>query len=59
MKLVGRKILPTVEVIPESGLPIRLRLSGHAYAMEAAEAVQLANDLADAVEDIDKERIDE
>jgi hypothetical protein len=49
MRLSGREVQPEVKVSPESVRPIRLRTAGFVFTMSAVEALDLANQLADAV----------
>lgn len=49
MRLSGRDVQPDVKVSPESIRPIRLRFAGFVFAMQGTEALDLANQLADAV----------
>lgn len=49
MRLAARDLNPTVTVAPETGRPIRLRTGAMTYMMTAAEAIELATELADAV----------
>ncbi|TQK27886.1 hypothetical protein [Arthrobacter sp. SLBN-53] len=56
MRLSARNVQPEVRVSPDAVLPIRLRTGGFAFAMDAAEALHLANELADAVASLKKPR---
>lgn len=52
MRLSARNVQPEIKVSPGAVLPIRLRTGGFAFAMDAAEALDLANQLADAVAEL-------
>ena len=52
MRLSARYIQPEVMVSPEAKWPIRLRTGGLVFTMDAAEALDLATQLADAVAEI-------
>lgn len=49
MRLSAREVAPSVALMPESVRPIRLRTGGLTFTMDVAEALDLANRLADAV----------
>lgn len=49
MRLSGRDVQPDVKVSPGTVRPIRLRAGGLMFGLDAAEALDLANQLADAV----------
>jgi hypothetical protein len=49
MRLTARETAPFVNMVPDSVRPIRLRAGGLTFAMETAEAIDLATQLADAV----------
>lgn len=51
MRLSGREADPVVGVVPGADIrPIRMNLAGNYYRMKPNEAIDLANRLADAVE---------
>ncbi|WP_418601576.1 hypothetical protein [Mycolicibacterium sp. SCSIO 43805] len=52
MRLSGRDIQPDVKVSPDTVRPIRLRAAGLVFGMNTAEAMHLATQLADAVDEI-------
>lgn len=52
MRLSGRHVNPEVVVMRDTARPIRLRAAGLAYMFTADEAVELATQLADAVDEI-------
>jgi hypothetical protein len=52
MRLSGRDIQPDVKVSPGTVRPIRLRAAGLVFGMNRAEALHLADQLADAVDEI-------
>ncbi|MDN4518149.1 hypothetical protein QYF68_09960 [Mycolicibacterium austroafricanum] len=52
MRLNARYVQPEVKVSPDAVLPIRLRVGGFMFAMEAVEALDLANQIADAVAEL-------
>lgn len=52
MRLSGRDVQPEIKVSPETVRPIRLRLGGLVFVMHANEALDLANQLADAVAEL-------
>lgn len=49
MRLSGRDVQPDVKVSPDSVRPIRLRVAGFVFTMDTAEALHLANQLAEAI----------
>ncbi|WP_374158771.1 hypothetical protein ACEWX3_04625 [Mycobacterium sp. G7A2] len=49
MRLAARDLEPTVTIAPETGRPVRIRTGALTYMMTAAEAIELATELADAV----------
>lgn len=49
MRLTARETAPCVGVMHDSVRPIRLRAGGLTFAMDTAEALDLATQLADAV----------
>ena len=59
MRLSAREVNPSVVVLYESGRPIRMRTGGLTFAMDTAEALDLANQLADAVTRINQQRKDD
>jgi hypothetical protein len=52
MRLSAPDIAVRVSTIPESTRPIRLRAAGLVFALAEAEALDLANKLADAVDEL-------
>ncbi|PQP38792.1 hypothetical protein ACORG1_24650 [Mycobacterium sp. TJFP1] len=52
MRLSGRDVQPEIKVSPETVRPIRLRLAGFVFTMHPTEAMDLANQLADAVAEL-------
>ncbi|SBS76504.1 hypothetical protein MHPYR_320082 [uncultured Mycobacterium sp.] len=52
MRLSGRDFAYNVRLAPISGRPIRLRIGGMTYCMDTDETIELANALADAVDDL-------
>ena len=56
MKLSAREVDYAVRVLPEStgGRPIRIRLGPFTFCMDTAEAIDLANRLADAVDELNE-----
>ncbi len=52
MRLTARETAPFVNVMHDSVRPIRMRAGGLTFAMETAEAIELATQLADAVAEI-------
>ncbi len=50
MRLRARETKPSVVVERDSVRPVRLRTNGLTFCMDTAEALDLANQLADAVE---------
>lgn len=52
MRLTARETAPCVNVMHDSVRPIRMRSGGLTFAMDAAEAIELATQLADAVAEI-------
>ena len=56
MRLSSRDVNPSVVVLYESVRPIRLRTGGITFAMNTDEALDLANQLADAVTRINEQR---
>ena len=52
MRLTARETAPCVNVMHDSVRPIRMRAGGLTFAMETAEAIELATQLADAVAEI-------
>ncbi|MCV7056292.1 hypothetical protein [Mycolicibacterium gilvum] len=54
MWLSGRDFAYNIRLSPVSGRPIRLRIGGMTYCMDVAETVELANALADAIDDYQK-----
>ncbi|WP_370500262.1 hypothetical protein NWT09_00120 [Mycolicibacterium sp. jd] len=52
MRLSARNVQSEVKVSRDAVLPIRLRTGGLVFAMDAAEALDLANQLADAVAEL-------
>lgn len=52
MRLSARDITFKVATEPDSIRPIRLRTGSMSYCMDLAEALDLANQLADAVDDL-------
>lgn len=50
MRLSARNVTYVVDTVPDStGRPVRLAIAGSTYRMDAAEAIDLATQLADAV----------
>jgi hypothetical protein len=49
MRLSARDLVPDIGLAAESIRPVRLRTGGLTYMLTAAEAVELATKLADAV----------
>lgn len=56
MRLSARDVHPMVVVLHDSGRPIRMRTGGLTFAMDTAEALNLATQLADAVTRINEQR---
>lgn len=52
MRLSARNFEPSVMAMPGTARPVRLILSGLSYRLEPQEAIELANQLADAVEQL-------
>lgn len=54
MKLSAREVDYTVRVLPEAsgGRPIRIRLGPLTFCLHPSEAIDLANRLADAVDEL-------
>lgn len=52
MRLSARNTGYAITAVPGTARPVRLRIGGLGFCMEPDEAVQLANDLADAVAEI-------
>ncbi len=52
MRLTARETAPFVNAMPDSVRPIRLRAGGLTFAMDTAEAIDLATQLADAVDEL-------
>ena len=52
MRLSGRDIQPDVKVSPGTVRPIRLRTAGLVFGLNPAEALHLASQLANAVDEI-------
>lgn len=59
MRLSGRDIQPDVKTAPGTVRPIRLRAAGLVFGLGAAEALDLANQLADAVAEVKTTRKDQ
>lgn len=49
MRLAAKDLTPSVVAAPGTARPVRIRLSGLTYCLEADEAIELATQLADAV----------
>lgn len=56
MRLTARETAPCVNVMHDSVRPVRLRAGGLTFAMEAAEAIELATQLADAVTRVNEQQ---
>lgn len=52
MRLSARDFAFNIRLSPISGRPIRMRIGGMTYCMDTAETIELANALADAVDDL-------
>lgn len=52
MRLCTRELNVNLTVVPDTTRPIRLRTGAFTCAMSQAEAIELANQLADAVEEL-------
>lgn len=52
MRLTARETAPYVNVMQDSVRPIRMRTGGLTFAMDTAEAIELATQLVDAVAEI-------
>lgn len=52
MRLSARNFEPSVLAMPGTARPVRLAMSGLSYRLEPAEAIRLANQLVDAVEQL-------
>ncbi|BBX72280.1 hypothetical protein H7H78_11705 [Mycobacterium shinjukuense] len=55
MRLSARNFDAKVDVTPESSRPVRLRIIGLTFGLTPPEALQLATDLADAVNQLNVE----
>ncbi len=55
MRLSARDLDPTVVLAPDTQRPIRLRTGALTYMFTAAEAIELATKLADAVTQLREE----
>lgn len=49
MRLSSRDLRYDLSLLPESSRPVSLRIGGMSYRMDAAEAIELATGIADAV----------
>ena len=52
MRLSARDLTVTITTMPEAARPVRLRAAGLVFALTEPEALELANQLADAVDEI-------
>jgi len=53
MRLCAKNSTPTVTAMPDTDIrPVRMYLGGMTYRMEPAEALELATQLADAVDEL-------
>ncbi len=56
MRLSARDLKYGIGVMPESSRPIRLPTGGLTFCMDATEALELASQLADAVEEAKEQK---
>lgn len=52
MRLSAKDLAANVVIMPGTVRPVRLRMAGLSYCLEPDEAIELANQLADAVAEI-------
>lgn len=56
MRILARSVTPEVAAMPGAVRPIRLRAGGITYQLRADEAIDLANQLVDATEQLAQRR---
>ena len=52
MRIAAREVEPKIVVMPDTARPIRLRTGALTYMCTEAEAIELADKLVDAVDEI-------
>ncbi|MFV8233690.1 hypothetical protein [Mycolicibacterium fortuitum] len=52
MRIAAKEVEPKIVVMPDTARPIRMRTGALTYMFTEAEAIELANNLVDAVDEI-------